>query len=47
MKKLLLLFLSIITFSCDTNSSNQNPLEMKKQLNKDNKQVTVLVDVSI
>ena len=46
MKKLLFLFLSIITFSCDTNSSNQNPLEMKKQLNKDNKQVTVLVDVS-
>lgn len=37
---------SIIIMSCNLNSSNSNPVQMKKQLNKDNKQVTVIVDVS-
>ena len=37
---------SIIIMSCNLNSSNSNTVQMKKQLNKDNKQVTVIVDVS-
>lgn len=37
---------SIIIMGCNLNSSNSNSVQMKKQLNKDNKQVTVIVDVS-
>lgn len=46
MKKLLLLLTTICFLSCSTKSEKSKIMETKKSLNKDNKVVTVIVNVS-
>ena len=48
MKKILIIFCLLLLNACDTQTDKKelNNLEMKKELNKNNNQVTVLVQVS-